>query len=150
MQIFEAIIGHVEKRCEAKGKRLTTQRKLVLRALIDANQALSAYELVDYCKQYFGETIQAMSVYRILEFLEEVHLVHKLNMSNKYIVCSHIVEGHEQGIPQFLICSKCNKISEKIVAPETITGLQSHARQEGFTVVSPQLEINCVCDKCGQ
>jgi Fur family zinc uptake transcriptional regulator len=31
-----------------------------------------------------------------------------------------------------------------------IHGLQSHAKEEGFTVVSPQLEINCVCDDCAK
>nr|WP_285892508.1 transcriptional repressor [Vibrio intestinalis] len=135
-------------RPEARGKRLTPQRKLVLRALVQANKALSAYELSDYCDKHFAERIQAMSVYRILDFLEEEHLAHKLNVSNKYVVCSHILDGHEHGIPQFLICSKCNKISERIIDPTTITDLQLHAQQAGFNVVSPQFEINCVCNQC--
>ena len=150
MSNIDAIIEHVEKSFKAQGKQLTSKRKLVLKALVHADRALSAYELVDYCKAHFEQNIQAMSVYRILDFLEGEHLAHKLKVSNKYIVCSHILCEHEHGVPQFLICSKCNKISEQAIDPNLIHGLQSHAKEEGFTVVSPQLEINCVCDDCAK
>ncbi|KAB1458310.1 Fur family transcriptional regulator [Vibrio panuliri] len=150
MMELEAIIDHVEQRCESQGKRLTPKRKLVLRALVDANRALSAYELIEYCQQHFAENIQAMSVYRILDFLEQQNLAHKLHTSNKYIVCAHILTASGEGIHQFFICSECSKISEKIIEPEIISGLQLHAKQEGFTVDKPQLEINCLCDHCSQ
>ncbi|KNY39596.1 Fur family transcriptional regulator [Vibrio harveyi] len=150
MSDIDAIIKHIEVSFKAQGKQLTSKRKLVLKALVHADRALSAYELVDYCKAHFEQNIQAMSVYRILDFLEGEHLAHKLKVSNKYIVCSHILCEHEHGVPQFLICSKCNKISEQAIDPNLIHGLQSHAKEEGFTVVSPQLEINCVCDDCAK
>lgn len=150
MSAMNTIINHVEKSCKTRGKQLTSQRKLVLRALVHANKALSAYELVDYCNEHFSQSIQAMSVYRILDFLEGEHFAHKLKVSNKYIACSHILCDHEHGVPQFFICSKCNKISEQIIDPTMISGLKSHAKQEGFTIISPQLEISCICDKCAQ
>lgn len=150
MEKISTIIEHAEQSCKARGRQLTSKRKLVLRALVHASKALSAYELVDYCKTHFDQSIQAMSVYRSLDFLEGEHLAHKLKVSNKYIACSHILCEHEHGIPQFLICSKCNKISEQTIDPVMITGLQSNARQEGFTVINPQLEINCVCDDCAR
>lgn len=144
----EAQIKHVENNFKARGKQLTATRRLVLRALISSGKALSAYDIVDYCRDHLDKTIQAMSVYRILEFLEKEHLAHKLKVSNKYIACSHILCEHEHGIPQFFICSKCDKISEQTIDPKLIMDLQSNAREEGFTVISPQLEINCVCDDC--
>lgn len=150
MRDLEAIIEHVKQGCRVSGKQFTAKRPLILRALIHANKALSAYEIVDYCKEHFNQHVQAMSVYRVLEFLEEQHLAHKLKVSNKYILCDHILCEHEHGIPQFLICSKCDKISEQTIDPAMIHGLQSHAKQECFTVVSPQLEINCVCDDCAE
>ncbi|PTC06512.1 transcriptional repressor [Vibrio mediterranei] len=144
------IIEHAEKRCKIRGKQLTSKRKLVLKALVHADKALSAYDLVDYCKTHFDQNIQAMSIYRILEFLESEHFAHKLNVSNKYIFCSHILCEHEHGVPQFLICSQCNKISEQIIDPNVVSGLQSHAKKEGFTVLSPQFEISGVCDECAR
>ncbi|MGX9416222.1 Fur family transcriptional regulator [Vibrio sp. RC27] len=148
MKDIDTIVDHAEKSCIAHHKQLTPKRKLVLRALIHANKALSAYELVDYCKEHFNQNLQAMTVYRILDFLEKEHLSHKLKMSNKYIVCSHILSGSEHGVPQFLICSKCEKINEQIIDPRLINGLQTNAKLEGFTVTSPQLEISCICDDC--
>jgi Fur family zinc uptake transcriptional regulator len=150
MSELEKILTHAEKCCQSRGKQLTSKRKLVLQAMVHANKALSAYELVDYCEKHLSESIQAMSVYRILDFLEEQSFVHKLNVSNKFIVCSHILCSHEHGVPQFFICSKCNKISEQIVDPRMVTGMKTHAKQEGFTVISPQVEISCVCDECAK
>lgn len=147
---IEKLIDNVRVKCKSHGKTLTPKRKTVLYALLHADKALSAYEIVDYCTQELGEPIQAMSVYRALEFLEGEHLVHKLKVSNKFIVCSHIECEHEHGIPQFLICSRCNKISEQTVDPDTFSGLQIDARQDGFTVMQPQIEINCLCDDCFQ
>ncbi len=50
-----------EKHCQEKGERLTQKRKLVLLALLDSKKAISAYELVEYCKQQFNETVSAMA-----------------------------------------------------------------------------------------
>ena len=148
MTEINVILDHVAKSCAARGKQLTAKRKLVLKALLHADKALSAYDLVDYCKAHFEETIQAMTVYRVLDFLENEHFAHKLKVSNKYIMCSHILCDHDHGTPQFLICSKCDKITEQTIAPIIMTGLQSQAKQKGFTVTQPQLEISGVCDEC--
>lgn len=150
MQDNMSIIEQAEKSLTANGKQLTAKRKLILSALVDSKKELSAYEIVDYCKEFYSENIKPMSVYRILEFLEEEHLVHKLNVSSKYIACSHITCEHEHGVAQFLICSSCGKVSELTTEAAVITGLQAHARKQGFTVTSPQLEINCVCDECAK
>jgi len=148
MNEFNTIIDFVEKHCKARGKKLTPKRKLVLQTLLHANKALSAYELLDYCQTHFKQPMQAMTIYRILEFLEQEHFVHKLKVSNQYVVCSHILCEDEHGTPQFLICAKCNKINEQIIDPQMMTGLQSNAQLEGFTVVNPQIEINGICDQC--
>jgi len=148
MNEFDTIIDFVEKHCKERGKKLTPKRKLVLQTLLHANKALSAYELLDYCQTHFKQPMQVMTIYRILEFLEQEHFVHKLKVSNQYVVCSHILCEDEHGTPQFLICAKCNKINEQIIDPQMMTGLQSNAQQEGFTVVNPQIEINGICDQC--
>ncbi|WP_413692168.1 Fur family transcriptional regulator [Psychromonas sp. KJ10-2] len=148
MSDLDTVLDYVEQSCLARGKKLTPKRKLVLQTLLHANQALSAYELLDYCQQHFEQHIPVMTIYRILDFLECEHFVHKLKVSNQYIVCSHILSENEHGVAQFFICTKCNKINEKIIDPLMMQGLQSNAQQEGFTVIDPQIEINGVCDKC--
>lgn len=150
MSVINSVIEQAEKSCQEQGKQLTPKRKTVLRALVESNIALSAYELIEYCKTRLDLTLQPMSVYRILDFLVEAHLVHKLKVSNKYIVCSHIRCEHDHGIPQFLICTKCDKITEQDLVPEMVVGLKSYARQQGFTVTTQQLEINGICDDCSE
>lgn len=148
MNHIDSIIQHAEQHCQAHGTRLTVKRKKVLAGLIQSNKALSAYELIDFCKEQFGERIPAMSIYRILEFLEDEHFVHKLNLANKYVACAHISCDHAHGIPQFLICRKCSKVKEISIKPATIAELQTTVQEAGFKLISPQLEMNCLCEDC--
>ena len=76
MNRIDNILAHAERHCKEHGARLTDKRKRVLACLVQSEKALSAYELMDVCKEQYGESIPAMSVYRILEFLEEELLVH--------------------------------------------------------------------------
>lgn len=148
MKHIDGIIQHAEQHCKAHGTRLTVKRKQVLAGLIQSGKALSAYELIDFCKEQYAESIPAMSVYRILEFLEKELLVHKLNLANKYVACAHISCDHAHGVPQFLICGKCSKVKEINIKPSTVADLQLTVREAGFKLISPQLEMNCLCDDC--
>ncbi len=148
MKQIEDIIDHAEQHCKTHGSRLTHKRKQVLSGLLQSEKALSAYELIDFCKLKFGETLPAMSMYRILEFLQNEHLVHRLNLANKYIACAHITCKHTHAVPQFLICGKCQKVEEISINQSTITELQEHIEGAGFHLASPQLEMNCICNNC--
>lgn len=143
-----SIIEHVEQHCKSHGALLTTKRKIVLSSLIRSEKALSAYDVIDLCEQQFDQKLPAMSVYRILEFLENEKLVHKLKLANKYVACSHITCEHEHGIPQFLICGTCDQVKEISINKSTMSELKSDIEQAGFQLVSPQLEMNCICNNC--
>jgi len=147
-QNVNQIVAHAETLCKSHGARLTTKRKLILSSLIQSEKALSAYDLIDLCKENFNEKIPAMSVYRILEFLENEKLVHKLKLANKYIACSHITCDHDHGVPQFLICGTCDHVKEISINKSTISQLKSDVEQAGFQLVNSQLEMNCICNSC--
>lgn len=144
----EHLIEQAEQRCSAHGSRLTIKRKQVLTSLLLSEKALSAYELIDLCKVEYGEALPATSMYRILEFLEGEELVHRLNLSNKYVACSHISCEHDHGAAHFLICRKCNKVKEVNIKSSTLTDLQAAVTESGFELVSQQLEMNCQCNEC--
>ena len=148
MKKVEQVIDYAEQHCKTHGSRLTNKRKQVLMGLLQSEKALSAYELIDVCKVKFGETLPAMSMYRILDFLQNEHLVHKLNLANKYIACAHITCDHDHAVSQFLICSRCQKVKEISINKSTITKLQKNVEEAGFYLVSPQLEMNCICESC--
>ena len=148
MKKIEAILEHAEQQCKSHGARLTTKRKQVLSGLLQSEKALSAYELIDVCKTEFGESIPAMTVYRILDFLQGEYLVHKLSLASKYVACSHITCAHAHAVPQFLICGQCKKVEEISISKSTIKALQHSVEQAGFHLASPQLEMNCICEAC--
>ena len=144
MSNVQTTLKHVEQ----QGLRLTNKRKQVLSGLLKADKAMSAYEIVDYCKNEFGAAMPAMSVYRILDFLGNEHLVHKLNSSNKYIACSHITCDHGHDVTQFLICDQCQRVKEINISQAMIGQLRKNVEDAGFHLTSPQLEMKCLCEHC--
>lgn len=141
-------IMRAELHFNAHGVRLTEKRKMLFTALLQSNKALSAYELVDFCKAQYNKNITTMSVYRILAFLETEKFAHKIHIANKFVACSHTYCGDEGSFPQFLICVKCGKVKEISVHPSVISGFETSVNEAGFQLTHTQLEINCLCDDC--
>ncbi len=148
MDNIDGIIQHAERHCIDHGTRLTKKRKQVLARLIESDVALSAYELIAAVKKKYNEDIAAISVYRILEFLESEKLVHKLNLASKYVACAHINCDHAHGVSQFLICGECSKVKEISIKLATIAELNATVKEADFKLISPQFEMNCICADC--
>ena len=148
MNNLEHVIKKAEQQCLQNRTQLTAKRKTVLTGLLQSEKALSAYELTDYCRDTLGESLPAMSVYRILDFLESEQLVHKLNIANRYVACIHIACDHKHAVPQFLICTDCQRVKEVSVSKSTVATLRKNIESVGYTLVSPQLEMNCLCERC--
>ena len=147
-QTIQAIIEQAKQNCASEGVKLTTKRENILSSIIVAGEAVSAYELADLYKEQFGQTIPAMSVYRILDFLVELSLVHKLTSANKYIACSHISCSHQHEIPQFLICESCQSVTEIGVKNAVLDELKSSVEKTGFKLTNQQLELKGLCADC--
>ncbi|MZI91837.1 transcriptional repressor [Vibrio sp. CAIM 722] len=150
MTKIERILNYAKDSCLTHGSHLTPKRKVILMGLIESGKALSAYELVDYCKENYSEVIPVMSVYRILEFFQQLHLVHRLHIVNKYVSCSHILDDDDNECSLFLICTKCNKVKEVHVDESMLRNLKNSINDSEFHVVTPQLELECECDECAE
>lgn len=148
MKNADHTIDHAEQQCIRNGTKLTPKRKAVLMGLLKSKQAMTAYELSDFCKEELGEAMPTMSVYRILEFLETEQLVHKLQLANRFVACIHITCDHQHEAPQFLICINCYRVSEISIKASTMKSLRNTVDSAGYTLVSPQIELNCLCEEC--
>ena len=138
-----------EQKCADNGVKLTKRRKQVLTALLECNAAVSAYELTELFNQQGETAMPAMSVYRILDFLEGQSLVHRLSTTNKYIACSHISCDHTHFTrPQFLICNDCTRVQEVDVTSETLSAIERVAADVGFNLSDKQLEVSGTCSNC--
>ena len=141
-------LEHAERQCADSGRRLTEKRRQVLAGLLESDKALSAYELADVCREKLGADLLPMSVYRILAFLEDADLVHRLNLANKYVACSHIACDHAHESPQFLICKSCHHVSEVAFPRTTINSIAKTIDAAGYQLASDQLEVDCLCHSC--
>lgn len=152
MTVMNTRIERGEQHCLNNGIRLTARRKQVLDGLLIADKALSAYELIEICREHFNVVIPAMTVYRILDYLKQQHLVHKIEVSNKFIACSHLCcnnnLSHEHDLTQFLICDQCHRVEEISIEPTTAAQLRQNFSAVGFVPTNNQLEIRCLCACC--
>ena len=142
------IVDSAENQCRKRGVRLTKKRKMVLECLLRNGKPTSAYSIVDYFKDRLNEHIPAMSVYRILKFLQNNLLVHKIQTQNKFIVCSHIACDHDHQTTQILICQKCNRVEEVLSSTIFNQELQKNLERTKFQLFTSQFEINCICISC--
>ncbi|GAA6183093.1 MULTISPECIES: Fur family transcriptional regulator [Alteromonadaceae] len=134
--------------CEESGSKLTEKRQHVLEVLFQLNTPVSAYELTDHYNSIIGAPITAMSVYRILEFLEAAKLVHRLNSINKYIICAPTFGPWKHQPPLFLICKSCQSIKKIELANDLIKTLSEQAKSAGFPILGSQIELNSICNDC--
>ncbi len=124
--------------------KLTRNQTLVLETLSAADGSLSAYTILDHLRDKgFRAPLQ---VYRALDRLVELGLVHRLETLNAFVVCRRSdCEGH--GTVAFTICNKCDNVAE--LTGEEIAGtLNSVAVDVGFALEKSTVELRGVCGAC--
>ena len=101
-------LARAEAVCAAAGRELTPVRRRTLEVLLEAHQALGAYEvLARLAEDGLGK--QPPVAYRALAFLTEAGLAHRVERLNAFVACAHPGESHD---PAFLICRDCGKVAE--------------------------------------
>lgn len=99
-----------KKILKKKGYKITRPREMVLDVLEESKEPLSPYEMSDLIKSK-GETGDVVGIYRSLEILEELGLVHKVISLGKYSKC-HLELNEDKHDHHNLICKNCGKIQE--------------------------------------
>jgi len=148
MNHVEEMLEKASDICIANGSRLTDKRRQVLSILLNSKAAISAYEVIEHFQKAFEESLAPMSAYRILKFLEQEHLVHRINISNKYVACAHIGKEHSHELPHFLFCEVCQRVEELNEKRQQNEQLRSLIEQTGYTLASSQIELSCICSAC--
>jgi Fur family transcriptional regulator, zinc uptake regulator len=135
-------IAHAERVCAAGAQRLTPIRRKVLEALAASHKPLGAYDIMDAIG---GARPAPITIYRALEFLIALGLVHRIASRNAFLAC---VNNHRTGaLVAFLICEGCGAVGE---ARGTTVGqsLTAAARSAGFTPKTSVVEITGLCAHC--
>jgi Fur family zinc uptake transcriptional regulator len=125
-------------------RKLTRNQSLVFETLSKADGPLSAYDILDRLRDKgFRAPLQ---VYRALDKLLELGLVHRLESLNAFIACAHPdCEGH--GTMAFAICESCGQVEEFSDAAIT-RHLQDWAGHENFRLNRTIIELRGRCAAC--
>lgn len=123
---------------------LTRNQTLVLDALSAADGPLSAYTILDQLREKgFRAPLQ---VYRALDRLVELSMVHRLESINAFVACrSKGCEAHQ--MIAFTICEQCNHVSE--LSNKDLSGLLTDlAEKAAFDLRKTAIELRGICRKC--
>ncbi|MEM6638677.1 MAG: Fur family transcriptional regulator [Pseudomonadota bacterium] len=131
-------------RCAERGARLTPSRLAAYTELVNSDQPLTAYELVARLEDRKGKKVAPLTVYRHLDFLIGVGLVHRLESKQSYLPCSLGEHSHDS---PYLLCSSCGKVDE-LDASRVTQLLSSLAEERAFTLASSVIELSGVCADC--
>ena len=129
--------------CQSRGVRLTDQRRQVLEILLASRSALGAYDILERMAPN-RRRVAPMTVYRALDFLMTVGLVHRLASLNAFAVCRGPADGH---CCQFLICQQCRSVVE-LADTGVDAALGAAVDRIGFTAVERFVEVLGDCSAC--
>lgn len=129
-----------EAACAAHDLRLTPVRRRTLEILLEAHEALGAYDvLARLDADGFGS--KPPVAYRALTFLVDAGLAHRIERLNAFVACTHPGADHD---PAFMICNRCGTVAEG----EAGGALQTSANAAGFHIERTVLEAEGICPTC--
>jgi Fur family transcriptional regulator, zinc uptake regulator len=132
-----------EEFCRRMGVRLTRLRRDVLMLVLAAERSLTAYEILDLLRPRDPSATPA-GVYRSLDFLTELGLVHRIDSAKSFIACAIPDHAHPS---QILVCRRCGTVVEtedRGVARAT----ESLGRRLGFALDHNTMEFVGLCPSC--
>ena len=144
---LERRLQEADAHCKARGTLLTPLRREVLELLLRRSGTAKAYDLQDDMRARHGR-VAPTTVYRALDFLMAMQLVHRADSVNSFVACQL---DHEHEHPAhhalMLVCSQCGSVNETHAEPELAAALQKLGRNHpGFQVAA--IEIKGLCAAC--
>lgn len=123
---------------------LTRNQAFVFETLQNADGPMSAYTILDELREDgFRAPLQ---VYRALDKLVEMGLVHRLESLNAFVACDH-PDGDPHGTIAFAICEDCGRVDE-FADDEIVKRLGNWAARENFRLDKTIIELRGTCEAC--
>lgn len=128
-----------------EGLRITRKRTAILETLFESDAPVTLQEIQQGAAKRAGTTPDFATVFRMLNLMEQLHLVHKVSLqrSSSYYELSDPRKHYDH-----LVCKKCEQVI-LIDIPCPIGDTEKKlARQYGFRDLSHSLEFFGVCPAC--
>ncbi|MBI2855064.1 MAG: transcriptional repressor [Chloroflexi bacterium] len=125
------------------GHRITRPRRLVLEALGSREAPMSPYDLQKLLQEG-DEHLDVVTIYRVLELLQELNLVHKVLSVGGYVRC-RLEDGN--GCHGYLVCRSCGRLQE--FSDESLCRKEDElAARLGFHAEHHLSEFSGLCAGC--
>ena len=148
---LQAEVEKIKRSLMESGYKLTTQREIIVKVLLENEQDhLSAEDVYMLVKEKFPE-IGLATVYRTLELLAELQIVAKMNFGDGVARFDLRGQDHEH-MHHHLICQRCGSLEE--IKDDWLLELEEKLENEyGFKVVDHRLDFiglyrNCPNPDC--
>lgn len=137
-----ALLQRAQQQTVEHGRQWTEPRRRVYELLLQANGPVKAYDLMDAYAE--NRATKPPTVYRALEYLEELGLVHRIASLNAYVACD--VAGEVQHAAAFMICDCCGAAHE--FQPGRVESAARIATERRFSVRALSVEVRGLCAAC--
>src|SRR5947209_4145189 len=132
-----------EEICRRAGGRLTRLRRSILLLVLSAERPLTAYEILDLLRPKDPSATPA-GVYRSLDFLTELGLVHRIESAKSFVACAMPDHAHPS---QMLVCRRCGTVVETEDS-RVARATENLGRRLGFALDHNTTEFVGLCSSC--
>ena len=134
-------------RLKSYGLRLTKPRIQVIERLAKTENPVTANDIYEGIVAD-GRRIDLVSVYRILNALHELGLVHHIGLVNAYMPCQ--LEGEHSHSSKHFVCESCEKIIELPSDDNIDSQIKEELAGDGYEVDTVKIEILGKCQSCNK
>lgn len=110
--------------------------------LLQTGRATKAYDLIAAFNRN-GRPTAPPTVYRALDFLVELGLVHRIETANTFLACQ--TGGHANSV-ELLICDCCGRTED--VDLNEREAIEDEAVRRGFALAGAVVELHGTCPRC--
>ena len=122
--------------------KLHRNQALVYEALEKEGRPLGAYDLLNKLREHGLKA--PLQIYRALDRLIELRVVHRLESLNAWTTCC---DATHLSAPVFVICDDCGNVEEHIDTSLN-SNLEKISKRSGFVPEKPIIEIHGRCEEC--
>jgi Fur family ferric uptake transcriptional regulator len=143
-------IAHSVEALRQAGGRITKPRLAVLECLAASEQALSAAAVMSRIRKNPGATeLDLATIYRNLEALQGLGLVHRVGPNGEFVACGHA--ACEVDLHVIVHCQHCDR-TEELDAPEELLGPVKKyiQRRTGYAFDEHFMQMSGSCGECAK
>lgn len=129
-----------------KEVKSTPLRMDIYTIVLAAKTPLSAYEILDKLRKK-RPNAEPPTVYRVLDFLSDNKIIHRIESNNKYISCTHLENNIHEHHCILFVCNQC-LLTQEYDDKDVLTALLNFAKKTSLKIDLSLLEVKGICNSC--